>query len=788
MSHGHQIAKITFGSFSPPKVAGTNIWNTALEPPEVESEDSQENVLYVHQPEPKNFKPSNKSSKLRRQLFDDDVNYQDRSSKLYSKLVDIKMQQKETLKLLDQLSKADQEFGRKINQNKELLQKEKQSKITDEELKKPLFDELKIKKKDRAVEEILKRMWDNFEPDERVKKMMELEKKTHKISRRSCKWRPVVTVPEPFEMTVREERKMKEKKPKEAGEAPEEEIFEHRHRAKSAPATTFVPLYDEMNERMKERREVIRENAVNVTMAMQQPFSFDKRDAENKIRKVSEIERIRRDEAKKIKEMSNFKAKPVNMKVLDSKVYDKVEEENLYRKIKGRLRKEELLFTSSLPPRMKNNRQREVERRNERMEKERREMEFSHAPQVTKMPDFEKLHRKEMRRKLMHEITREKREIVQKPFRLSARERSRSSVTSSLSSLDCREKGRPSSVQNYRRYEKAKENPMPTRMSETSRKRMECIRESITRAQKQIDRYKRQDDVRKGCDVTSEKLKSEISYNMAPADGGKKERAERNKKELVKRQKEYKKFLNDVQNRVNKRPLLLTQHNKKSVETEAERRFNEIMKRENSSALRLDDEIIEQTSEVDENFEENEELSNFEIPLVSATVEKKSEISGNNSVISDKKSVALDKNSVVSDKNSVVSDKNSVVSDKNSVVSDKNSIVSDKNSVVSDKNSVVLDKNSVVSDKNSVVSDKNLEMSHETSLFSENSDKISAKSEVKNSLEESSILETEKVEERVEEKEVTEKTEEESVIEEELEKSLTETQLEESSEKLMDLA
>ena len=41
MSHGHQIAKITFGSFSPPKVAGTNIWKTALEPPEVESEDSQ---------------------------------------------------------------------------------------------------------------------------------------------------------------------------------------------------------------------------------------------------------------------------------------------------------------------------------------------------------------------------------------------------------------------------------------------------------------------------------------------------------------------------------------------------------------------------------------------------------------------------------------------------------------------------------------------------------------------------------------------------------------------------
>merc|ERR1719376_809700 len=157
------------------------------------------------------------------------------------------------------------------------------------------------------------------------------------------------------------------------------------------------------------------------------------------------------------------------------------------------------------------------------------------------------------------------------------------------------------------------------------------------------------------------------------------------KKELVKRQKKYKKFLNDVQNRVDKRPLLLAQHDKKSDKTEAERRFNDIMKRESSLALRHDDEIVEQTSEVnvDENFEEIsekheeniKELNNFETPLVSEAVGEKSEIS--------------DKNSEVSDKNSVVSEKNSVVSGKNSEVSDKNSGVSDKNSEVSEKNSEV---------------------------------------------------------------------------------------------------
>jgi len=758
MSHGHQVAKITFGSFSPPKVAGTNIWKTSLERQEDASKDFQENHLHVHQPEPKSFKPGRvKSSKLRRKVFDDDVNLQDRRSKFYNKLIDIKNQQKETLKLLDQLSKADQEFGRKINPNKELLQKEKQSKITDEELKKPLFDDLKLKKKDRVVEEILKRMWDNFEPEENVQKIIELEE-LEKVTRKSTrKWRPVVTVPEPFNMTVREERKLKDNLNKpEAGEAPEVEVFGHRHRAKSAPATTFVPLYDEMNERMRERREAVRENAVGVTAAMQRPFSFDKRDAENKMRKEGEIERMKREEEKKAKEMSKFRAKPVNMKVLDAKVYDRVEEEHLYRKIKGRLRKEELFFTASLPPRMKKNRQREVERRNEKMEKQRREREFSHAPQVTRMPDFEKLHRKEMRRKLMHETSREKREIVQKPFRLSAHERSRSSVTSSLSSLDCRQ-GRPSSAENYRRYEKAKENPIPTRTSEASRRRMECIRESLARAQVQIDKYKKS-DVRRS-DVTGEKLKREISYNMTQTDNDKEERAERNKKELVKRQKKYKKFLNDVQNRVDKRPLLLAQHDKKSDKTEAERRFNEIMKRESSLALRHDDEIVEQTSEVnvDENFEEIsekheeniKELNNFETPLVSEAVGEKSEIS-----------------------------------DKNSEVSDKNSVVSEKNSVVSGKNSEVSDKNSGVSDKNSEVSEKNSEVSNVTSQFGECSEKISVKSEVKSYLEGNSVLETEQVEESVEEKEITEETEDESVIEEE--KFLNETQSEESSEKIMD--
>ena len=56
---------------------------------------------------------------------------------------------------------------------------------------------------------------------------------------------------------------------------------------------------------------------------------------------------------------------------------------------------------------------------------------------------------------------------------------------------------------------------------------MECIRESLARAQVQIDKYKKS-DVRRS-DVTGEKLKREISYNMTQTDNDKEERAERNK-------------------------------------------------------------------------------------------------------------------------------------------------------------------------------------------------------------------------------------------------------------------
>merc|ERR1712096_69839 len=456
---------------------------------------------------------------------------------------------------------------------------------------------------------------------------------------------------------------------------------------------------------------------------------------------MGEITKIKKKEARKIKEMSKFKAKPVNMKVLDSKVYDKVEEEHLYRKIKGKLRKEELFFTSSLPPRMRSNRRKEMKRREEKIEKARREQEFSHKPVTSKMPDFDKLHRNEMRRKMIHEETREKREIAQKPFRLSAHERSRSSMTSQ-SSLDC-DAVRPSSVQSYRRYEKAKENPMPTRMSESSRKRMECIRESLSRAQKQIDKYKKQD-------ATNVKLKSEISYNLCATDNDKIARAERNKKELLERQKEYKKFLKDVQLRVDKRPLLLTQQDKKSVETEAERRYNEIMKREISSPeihkreiplfetveSRVDDEIVEEADE-----KENDEIAEKFLEVTEET--GKFQDSNQKEEVEE-----LKEENFLSE-------------------------VPLASAAVAENFSDLIE-----------FSDKNSEVSHETSQFTENSDKNSVRSEVENPGE---ILETEQVEENNQEKEITEKTEEESIIEEEIEKSETETQVE-SSEKLIEFA
>ena len=62
--------------------------------------------------------------------------------------------------------------------------------------------------------------------------------------------------------------------------------YTHRHRAKTAPATTFIPLFEEMQEIQEQRSRENRKNLVAATMAIQQPFKFDERERVKREKKV----------------------------------------------------------------------------------------------------------------------------------------------------------------------------------------------------------------------------------------------------------------------------------------------------------------------------------------------------------------------------------------------------------------------------------------------------------------------------------------------------------------------
>ena len=82
-----------------------------------------------------------------------------------------------------------------------------------------MFDK-KIPTRSAAVEKVLDHMWDNFSYQDYMPDILaeEAVERSHEppiiMEVRTERWKPIVTVPKPFNMTVREEKKqlMKERR------------------------------------------------------------------------------------------------------------------------------------------------------------------------------------------------------------------------------------------------------------------------------------------------------------------------------------------------------------------------------------------------------------------------------------------------------------------------------------------------------------------------------------------------------------------------------------------------
>ncbi|XP_018411062.1 PREDICTED: protein FAM161A [Nanorana parkeri] len=209
-----------------------------------------------------------------------------------------------------------------------------------------------------ATEKILQ-MWNGFSVQDYIKDTtFDKQKLKHKTDKGKPKeWSHRVTIPEPFEMTIRESKKKElnaNAKSKSEIELEnnllkkrleEEAECQKMFRANPVPASVYLPLYHEIMERNEERRRFVKERSKEILLASQKPFQFNER--EDRKKQFSKIQLV--DHEYSVNHFKHFKARPVPKSIYGTSVNERFKEEELYRGIRIHMRSQELLHSSSYP-------------------------------------------------------------------------------------------------------------------------------------------------------------------------------------------------------------------------------------------------------------------------------------------------------------------------------------------------------------------------------------------------------------------------------------------------------
>ncbi|XP_040285669.1 protein FAM161A [Bufo bufo] len=262
-----------------------------------------------------------------------------------------------------------------------------------------------------SVRERIGQMWNGFTVEDYIKKADYGKHRSNKSNRSKCKeWSHRVTIPQPFEMTIRESMK-KEMNVKSKSEIEmennllkkrlEEEVeCEKKFRANPVPASVYLPLYYEIVERNEERRNFVKERSKDILLASQKPFSFTEREQRKK--QDGKIQLI--DLPDSVHNVKHFKAKPVPKSVYGTSVNERFKEKELYRQIRINMRSQELLRGSSYPTSTlacKSSKRSRTSRSQEPKNNE------SHGPKINdQAPNFKVLHENHQKRLLKNKDTK----------------------------------------------------------------------------------------------------------------------------------------------------------------------------------------------------------------------------------------------------------------------------------------------------------------------------------------------------------------------------------------------
>nr|XP_003734777.1 protein FAM161A isoform X1 [Callithrix jacchus] len=219
--------------------------------------------------------------------------------------------------------------------------------------------EKKYPNKDRMMtyaKELINNMWTDFCVEDYIRSKDTGFQAAEKRKKRK-EWVPTITVPEPFQMMIREQKKkeesMKSKSDIEMAHKllkKQEEDLEckKKFRANPVPAFVFFPLYHDLIKQKEERRRSLKEKNKEALLASQKPFKFIAREEQKRAAQEKQL----RDFFKSKKKTNRFKARPIPQSTYGSATKGKLKEEELYRNLRTQLRAQEhLQNSSSLPSR-----------------------------------------------------------------------------------------------------------------------------------------------------------------------------------------------------------------------------------------------------------------------------------------------------------------------------------------------------------------------------------------------------------------------------------------------------
>ncbi|XP_062947453.1 protein FAM161B isoform X2 [Cynocephalus volans] len=403
-------------------------------------------------------------------------------------------------------------------------------------------------------------------------------------------WASSITVPQPFRMTLREAQKKAqwlaspasfEQERQQAQRQGQEEAECHRQfRAQPVPAHVYLPLYQEIVERSEARRQAGIQKRKELLLSSLKPFSF------------LEKEQQRKEAAQQKDLASTTKAKFPKKKatqripksILEPAMGDKLQEAELFRKIRIQMRALDMLQMASSPINSSNSRADPQPRTATRTQEEKLgflQTDFGFRPRVNPVvPDYEGLYKTFQRRAAKRRETREA--TRNKPFLLrTANLRHTERPCAVATSGERRPPATPlPRSRSLNGLASLSVNTLPVHITDATRKRESAVRNSLEKREKADETPQWLEVHKKKC----QEMSKSVTLRAKAMDPHKsleevfKTKLKENRNNDRKRAKEYKKELEEMKKRIQTRPYLFEQVTKDLARKEAEQRYRNTLK------------------------------------------------------------------------------------------------------------------------------------------------------------------------------------------------------------------